>query len=86
MRSDITLTLDLETQFKVIAHPLLRGTLLVKYDPAWAKGEKICSIQVFSDRRTGRLITIGQADHYRAPAERGPNKTPTQEKTTIIFG
>lgn len=31
----------------------------MKYDPAWAKGEKICSIQVFSDRQMGRLITKG---------------------------
>lgn len=44
----------------------------MKYDPAWARGEKLCSVQVISDRWMGR-----QTDHYRAPTERGPNNTPT---------
>lgn len=33
----MALTLDLETFFKVIAHPLPKGTLWVKYEPGWAK-------------------------------------------------
>lgn len=72
MRSDMTLTHDLETQFKVTVHPLPRGTLWMKYDPAWARGEKLCSVQVISDRWMGK-----QTYHYREPAERGPNYTPT---------
>lgn len=35
--SAVTLTLDLETWFKVTAHPLFKGTQWVKYEPNWAK-------------------------------------------------
>lgn len=31
----------------------------MKYDPAWARGEKLCSVQVISDGWADRLITIG---------------------------
>lgn len=46
---------------------LVKGNLCVKYEPDWAKGqrgEKICY---------GQVITDGQSDHYRAPAERSLN-------------
>lgn len=32
--------LNIETWFKVTAHPLLKGTLLVRYEPGWAKGSE----------------------------------------------
>lgn len=49
----MTLTLDLETWFKVTSYVLLKGTVWVKYEPYWARGEKICS---------GQEISNGQAD------------------------
>lgn len=36
----MTLTLDLETWFKAIAHPLLKGNLQMKCGPDWAKGRE----------------------------------------------
>lgn len=36
---DMNLTLDLNTEFKVTAHPLTKGNLLVKYEPNWTKGK-----------------------------------------------
>lgn len=38
--SSTTLTFDLETLFKVIVHPLPKGTMWVKHDPDWAKGRE----------------------------------------------
>lgn len=35
-----TLTLDLETEFKLTASHLLKGTLWVKFEPDWAKGRE----------------------------------------------
>lgn len=60
----MTLSLHLETWFKVTARPLSKGILWLKYEPdrAKARGEKICSGQEISDRRTY---------HYRASAEQG---------------
>lgn len=34
----MTLTLDLESWFKVTEHTLNKGTLWVKFEPDWAKG------------------------------------------------
>lgn len=34
---DMTLTLSQETLYKVITHPLTKGTLLVKYEPDLTK-------------------------------------------------
>lgn len=51
--SAMTLTIDLETWFKVTSYVLLKGTVWVKYEPYWARGEKICS---------GQEISNGQAD------------------------
>lgn len=36
----MTLTLNLETLFKLTAYSLTKGTLWVKYEPDWAKGRK----------------------------------------------
>lgn len=36
--STMTLTLDLESWFKVTEHTLNKGTLWVKFEPDWAKG------------------------------------------------
>mgnify|MGYP005954895797 CR=1 FL=1 len=38
--SAMTLNLDLETWFKDYSHPLLKGTLWVKYEPDLAKGKE----------------------------------------------
>lgn len=38
--SAMTLTLDLETRFKITVHPLHKGTLWVKYESDWAKGRE----------------------------------------------
>uniref|UniRef100_K1RVG7 Uncharacterized protein n=1 Tax=Magallana gigas TaxID=29159 RepID=K1RVG7_MAGGI len=38
--SSMTLTLDLETSFKVTTHSLPKGTLQVKNEPDWAKGRE----------------------------------------------
>lgn len=43
----MTLTVDLKTWFNVIARPLPKGTLWVKYmNQIGPKGENICSWQV----------------------------------------
>lgn len=57
----MTLTSDIETWLIFTAHPLPKGTLLVEYEQEWAKG------------RERRVISEGQTDNYRVPAERGPN-------------
>lgn len=69
----MTLTLQLETWTKVHANLLPIGTLLVKYEPDWAKerGEKIFPRQVISDGQKEGQID-GQTDHYMVPAEQGP--------------
>lgn len=38
--STMTLTLDLESWFKVTEHTLNKGTLWVKFEPDWAKGRE----------------------------------------------
>lgn len=50
--SAMTLTLNLETWFKVTAHPLPKGALdmLMKYEPDWANGT-ICPKKVISGRQ-----------------------------------
>lgn len=63
----MTLTLYQEAWFKVIEHPFPK----LKYGQIRPRGEKI-SIQVILDRQTDGM-TDGQTDHYRAPAEWGPN-------------
>lgn len=70
----MTLTLDLQTLFKVTVHPLPKGTL-------WEKDElgreKICSGQSILEGQTnGRMdgCTNRQNDHFTAGAEQGPNK------------
>lgn len=37
---NVTLTHDLQTLFKVTAHPLTEGTLWIKYKPDCAKGKE----------------------------------------------
>lgn len=44
----MTLTVDLKTWFKVIARPLPKGTLCVKYESDWAKGREYIYIQYAS--------------------------------------
>lgn len=36
----MTLTLDVETWFKVTAYPLSKGSLSVKYEPDYTKGRE----------------------------------------------
>lgn len=66
--------LDLEAWFKGTAHPLLKGTLWVKYEPNLSKGAggEIFSRQAISDGQKDRRMD-GQTDNYRALAERGSN-------------
>lgn len=45
----MALTLNLEPWFKVTAHTLPKGTLWVKYEPDWPKGENIYTTQVILD-------------------------------------
>lgn len=64
--SDMTLSLDLETWFKVTAHPLLYPKTLYRWSLSQVgpPGEKICPRQAISewqtDRKTDGLITIGR--------------------------
>lgn len=61
--SDITLALYLKTSFKVILHPLPKGSMWVKYEPICPIWEKICSGQVILDGRTDRpLVKVNTAD------------------------
>lgn len=46
----MTFCFDLETWFNVTAHPLLKGTLWVKYERDWAKGRE----EIFRIRHLGR--------------------------------
>lgn len=65
----MTLTLNLETWFKVTAHPLPKGALdmLMKYEPDWANGT-ICPKKLsLADR-----WMEGQTDHYKVSIERDP--------------
>lgn len=50
--------LDLDTWFKLTAHPLPRGTLRKKYEPDWAKGRE--DMLHTRDLR----LTDGHTDHY----------------------
>lgn len=47
--SVMILTLDLETWFKITAHPLPKGTLQVTYEPNWAKGREDMPQKMISD-------------------------------------
>lgn len=54
--SAMTLILDLQTWFKVTSHTSSKGTLQVKYESEWQRGEKVCPGLVTSDRQTeGRI-------------------------------
>lgn len=52
----------------------------MKYDPAWARGEKLCSVQVFSDGWADRLITMGHLQRGALIIHQ------LKRETTIIFG
>lgn len=52
----------------------------MKYDPAWARGEKLCSVQVISDGWADRLITIGHLQRGALIIHQ------LKRETTIIFG
>lgn len=43
----MTMTLDLQTSFKVTASPLIKGIVWVMFEPDWSKQEKICFKQGF---------------------------------------
>lgn len=59
--SAITITLDLDTFFKVTTHPLAKDNLWVKYEPDWTRGGKKWSEQEIPDEQTdGR--TDGRPD------------------------
>lgn len=49
----------------------------MKYEPDWAKGREDVPRTAVSD---------GQSDHYRAPAEQGPNKTYMSGYVTFNWG
>lgn len=58
---------------------MLKGTLWVKYESDWAK-ERENMLQISDIEWTDRLKDIwmeGQTDHYRAPAEWGPDEIHT---------
>uniref|UniRef100_K1PUI0 Uncharacterized protein n=1 Tax=Magallana gigas TaxID=29159 RepID=K1PUI0_MAGGI len=71
----MTSTLDLEIWFKVTAHSLPKGTLLVKYESDRAKGREnmlwTSNLRWTEGHKDGQ--TDAQTDHYKAPAERGTN-------------
>lgn len=52
----MTLTFDVETWFKLIAQPLPKDTLYVKYKLDWTY--------------PGQVISDGQTENYKAPTER----------------
>lgn len=52
----------------------------MKYDPDWARGEKLCSVQVFSDGWADRLITMGHLQRGALIIHQ------LKRETTIIFG
>lgn len=58
----------IKTWFKVTAQPLPKGTLLVKYEPDWAKGKENNLRKMISNGQPE-----GQTDHRRSPAKRAPN-------------
>lgn len=67
----MTLTFDLETWlgFRVTAHPLPTHALYVgSMSQIGTREDKICSGLVMLERQMD-----GQPDHYRSPAEWGPN-------------
>lgn len=57
----MTLTFDVETWFKLIAQPLPKDTLYVKYKARLDQGER---------RYPGQVISDGQTENYKAPTER----------------
>lgn len=69
--SAMTLTLDLETWFKVIAHPLPKDTQWVKYEPDWAKVRERKNAPNKWSQMDGQQDgwMDGQIDHYRVAAE-----------------
>lgn len=57
----MNLTFDLQTSFNVIAHPLPKSTLWVKFEPDWNNGkeDKLQTSGLgWKDGCTDRLITI----------------------------
>lgn len=68
-RIPITLTLELETWFKVTAHHFAKDTLWVKFEPDLAKGEGGGDMLLTSDLRWTDGWKDRQTDHYRAPIE-----------------
>lgn len=67
----MTLTLDLETWFKVIVHPLPKDTQWVKYEPDWAKVRERKNAPNKWSQMDGQQDgwMDGQIDHYRVAAE-----------------
>lgn len=59
----MTLTLDLETLFKVTAHPLSKGTLWVKYELNWAN-ERETSDKLSRMDRWAEVWTVRETNHY----------------------
>lgn len=58
--SALTFAFDLETCFKVTAHPLPKGILQVKYEPHWPKARD----DMLRTRNLGQ--TNEETDQYRA--------------------
>lgn len=52
--------LRLKTSFRVTAHLLPKGTLLVKLSQIVSRGEKVCPGQVISDGQMDGLIILGR--------------------------
>lgn len=48
----MTLTLDLESWFKVTEHTLNKGALWVKFEPDWAKGGEDIPQTIILDGKT----------------------------------
>lgn len=61
--SKISFDLENWTCFNVTVHHLPKATLRVKYEPDQAKGRKICSGQVMTDKMDG------QVDNFRMTAK-----------------
>lgn len=75
------------TWFKVTAHSLPKDTLWVNYGPDSGKGKE----GMLRTRNLGRTdgqtdgMTERQTDHYRAPAERIPNKIVSDLKLIFVY-
>lgn len=73
MRSDMSLTLDLETWVKIIPHILTKGTMQLKFGPDQAKWRENMLQTSFVRQTDGHISRWkdGQTDHNRVPAEWG---------------